>query len=156
MATQQRASRFTPNRRSLARLYAVQTLYQVVVGEQSVDQALRTTLHEPWDETGQPEGKVDGGLLTALVRTAVARRGELETMVGECLSVEWSLERLETLLRLLLVTGAAEMLERPDTPARVIISEYVALADDFFQEGEPRLVNAVLDRLARVLRPETG
>jgi N utilization substance protein B len=35
----------------------------------------------------------------------------------------------------------------------VAISEYVALADAFYAGKEPGMVNAVLDRLARDLRP---
>jgi N utilization substance protein B len=43
---------------------------------------------------------------------------------------------------------------RDDIPARVTISEYVHLTDAFFDSREPGLVNAVLDRLARVLRED--
>jgi N utilization substance protein B len=42
----------------------------------------------------------------------------------------------------------------------VIVTEYVDVARAFFEEDEPKIVNAVLDRLARKYRaeqkPETG
>ena len=38
-------------------------------------------------------------------------------------------------------------------PARVVINEYIDIAHDFFSEDEPRVVNGVLDKIARRLRP---
>jgi N utilization substance protein B len=43
----------------------------------------------------------------------------------------------------------------PDIPPRVIISEYIEVARAFFEGDEPKLVNGVLDQLARKLRPGT-
>ena len=42
---------------------------------------------------------------------------------------------------------------RKDVPARVVITEYVDVAHGFYGEDEPGLVNAVLDPLARDVRP---
>jgi N utilization substance protein B len=66
---------------------------------------------------------------------------------------EWPLDRLEVLLRAIMRAGAYELLARGGVPARVIINEYVDLAHAFFAGAEPRMVNGVLDRLARSLRP---
>ena len=38
-------------------------------------------------------------------------------------------------------------------PAKVVINEYLDVARGFFTGAEPGMANAVLDRLARVLRP---
>ena len=38
-------------------------------------------------------------------------------------------------------------------PVRVVISEYVEVAHAFFEGDEPKVVNGVLDALARKLRP---
>ena len=40
-----------------------------------------------------------------------------------------------------------------NVPPRVIISEYIDVAHAFFEGDEPRVVNGVLDSLARKLRP---
>ena len=65
----------------------------------------------------------------------------------------WSVERLEILLRCILRLGTFELMARAQVPARVVISEHVDLADAFFSGREPGMVNGVLDRLARSLRP---
>ena len=38
-------------------------------------------------------------------------------------------------------------------PARVVLNEYINVAHAFFDEDEPKVVNGILDRLARRLRP---
>jgi N utilization substance protein B len=48
--------------------------------------------------------------------------------------------------------GAYELAERPDIPIRVVINEYVNVTHAFFAGRETALVNAVLDRLSRILR----
>ncbi len=53
----------------------------------------------------------------------------------------------------ILRAGAYELLGRTDVPPRVVISEYLDVAHAFFAGKEPGMVNGVLDRLARVLRP---
>ena len=55
-------------------------------------------------------------------------------------------------MRAILRAGTFELMERPDVPARVAISEYVEVANAFFTEEEPKVVNGVLDKLARKLR----
>ena len=48
--------------------------------------------------------------------------------------------------------GAYELDRKRDIPARVIVSEYVAIADAFVDRDETGMVNAVLDQIARQLR----
>ncbi|MCR6632191.1 MAG: hypothetical protein NVV74_20260 [Magnetospirillum sp.] len=43
---------------------------------------------------------------------------------------------------------------RPQTPARVVITEFVDVAHAFYAGPEPKMVNAVLDKIARVLRAD--
>jgi len=55
----------------------------------------------------------------------------------------------------ILRAGAFEILERKDVPVAVIVTEYVEIARAFFENDEPKLVNAVLDRIAKQVRGET-
>ena len=45
-------------------------------------------------------------------------------------------------------------MRRADVPVAVIVSEYVDIAKAFYAEDEPKLANAVLDRVARHVRSE--
>ena len=74
-------------------------------------------------------------------------------MLSEALAADWPPERLQVILRCILLVGTCELVARRNTPARVVIAEHVDLAHAFFAGAEPGMVNAVLDRLARRLRP---
>ena len=66
----------------------------------------------------------------------------------------WPLKRVEALVRAVLRAGAFELQSRKDIPARVIVSEYVDVANAFVDRDETGMVNAVLDILARSARAE--
>ena len=57
-------------------------------------------------------------------------------------------------MRAVLRAGAFELDRKRDIPARVIVAEYVAIADAFVDREETGMVNAVLDQIARQLRTE--
>ena len=143
-------------RRSAARLAAVQALYQIEMSgtapEVVLDEFLDHRLKEEVD--GVRLDSADRRMLRELVAGVAAAAPTLDDMLSAVLEDGWPVERLETLLRLLLRAGAYELSERRDIPPRVVIAEYVDLADAFFGGKEPGMVNGVLDRLARSLRPE--
>ncbi|HEY8012927.1 MAG TPA: transcription antitermination factor NusB [Dongiaceae bacterium] len=141
--------------RSTARLAAVQALYQIELSEGEVDQVIDEFTGHRLGESieGEKLAKPDAALFGELVRGVVLNRRDLDDMIAAVLTEDWTIERLEILLRCLLRAGAHELADRPDVPARVVISEYVDLADAFYGEKETGLVNGVLDRLARELRP---
>jgi N utilization substance protein B len=81
------------------------------------------------------------------------QQDRVDRMVAKALPADWPLARIDPVLRALLRAGAAELCMAEGPPARVVINEYVDVARGFFSGDEPRLANAVLDRLARALRP---
>ena len=141
-------------RRSAARLAAVQTLYSMEITGVTAEQAI-TEFHQR--EADEPETKLanpDGELMTLLVRGATAEGEVLDEMIGNALSRDWTVDRLESVLRAILRAGSFELKARPQTPARVVITEFVDVAHAFYAGPEPKMVNAVLDKVARVLRAE--
>lgn len=143
--------------RSAARLACVQALYEIDVSGASSDPVLREFLMDRWKNAGNGSAvaEPDEVFLTDLVQGVCTELPRLDPHISAALA-EWSLERLEILLRAILRAGAFELSERPDIPSRVIINEYVDVAHAFFAGKETALVNAVLDRLSRVLRAQQG
>ena len=142
-------------RRSIARLGAVQALYQLELNPglgaaAVVREFVRDRLGREID--GDLYGEADEDLFADIVRGVAADRERLDETLSAALSEDWPLSRLETLLRLILEAGAYELVHRPDIPPRVTISEYIAIGYAFFSGKEPGLANGVLDHLARTLR----
>jgi transcription antitermination protein NusB len=79
---------------------------------------------------------------------------KLDPLIGAALQDDWALSRLDSTVRAILRAGTFELLERKDVPIPVIVTEYVEIAKAFFEGEEPKLVNAVLDRIAKQVRGE--
>ena len=73
-------------------------------------------------------------------------------MIDQALAQGWPLKRIEAIMRAVLRAGAYELDHRSDVPARVVVAEYVDVANAFVDRDETGMVNAVLDQLARQLR----
>lgn len=142
--------------RSAARLGAVQALYQIELSggpaETVVGEFLEQRLAEEIE--GFSLDAADRELFAGLVRGVAAEQAPLDDLLSAVLAEDWPVERLETVLKVILRAGAYELAYRPDIPPRVTITEYVDLARAFFDGKEPGLANGVLDRLAHELRPE--
>jgi len=141
-------------RRSAARLAAVQALYEMDVAGAAADPVLGEFIGQRWKrpvEDEPPLSDPDEAFLAGLVRGAASRTGELDALIEPALSREWSLERLEVLLRSILRAGTFELVAL-DTPTKVVITEYLDVAHAFFGGNESALVNAVLDRVAAAAR----
>ena len=76
-----------------------------------------------------------------------------DALIADALPPEWPMIQLDPVLRALLRAGGAELSMANGPPARVVINEYLDVAHGFFTGEEPRMVNGMLDRLARELRP---
>lgn len=142
-------------RRSVSRLAAVQALYQVEFGggrpDDVIDEFLSHRLGAEID--GERLAEADPDFFRALVRGGAGRQEELDALLKGSLTKSREPGRLDGILRALLRAAAFELLARKDVPARVVITEYIDVAHAFFTGPEPKLVNGVLDNLARHLRP---
>ncbi len=142
-------------RASTARLAAVQALYQIELSGAPADRVIQDLLaYPPGDDDGAVLADADPGVLGRVVRGALARSREVDELIDSALASGWSLQRLEAVLRAVLRAGVYEVLAEGDVSRAVLIDDYVEVAKAFFNDKEPGLVNAVLDRLARHLRGE--
>jgi N utilization substance protein B len=147
--------------RTASRVAAVQALFQSEQAQESpetvIDEFVRHRLGELPGTGGFEEGRVPDAevpLFARIVRAAVAQQDTIDRMLVEALPADWPLLRLDPVLRAVLRAGGAELAMAAGAPAKVVINEYLDVARGFFTGGEPGMANAVLDRLARLLRPE--
>ena len=142
--------------KSAARFYAVQALFQMEAAGQTVEAVRRE--FEEWrigatvDEQEMTDADID--LFRRLLDDAVNWQARIDKLTDHALVVKWPIARLDPTLRALFRAAGAELFHT-DTPPRVVINEYVEITKAFFPEGrEARFVNAVLDHMARDVRPE--
>jgi transcription antitermination protein NusB len=145
------ASAAAHQERSVARLAAVQALYQMETAGAGVDAVVREFLDHRFggDIEGEHLAEADEAFFAELVRGVVADQTEVDQSIAKRLAKGWRLERIDATLRAILRSGAYELTRRPDVPTEVAIDEYVEIAKSFFEGPEPGFVNAALDGIAR-------
>lgn len=145
------------NQRGAARLAAVQALYQMDIGGagvlEIVDEYETHRLGHEID--GEQYRPADAAWFRAVVTGVVENQRALDPEIRASLTEDWPLSRLDATLRAILRAGAWELSVKKDVPVAVIVNEYVDVARAFFEDAdEPKIVNAVLDRLARRYRAD--
>ena len=144
------------NKRGVARLAAVQALYQMDVTGNGLLEV--TAEYEAFRLGKEVDGtlyrEADAQWFRAILAGVVENQKTVDPIISEALTEDWPLSRLDFTLRAILRAGVYELMKRQDVPVAVIVSEYVDIANAFYADDEPKLVNAVLDRVSRKLRSE--
>ena len=142
--------------RSAARLAAVQGLYQMDVAQTDLADVIAQFVAHRFGAEGEggAPGSSDRLFFAELLRGVVRRQRDIDPFLDAKLAAGWRLNRIDSILRAILRAGAFELIERRDVPGKVVISEYVDVAKEFFTGEEPKVVNGVLDKLAREQRSQ--
>ena len=142
-------------RRSAARLYAVQALFQMEAAGQSVDKVRREFETHRFGAVYEDDEMAEGDpeLFAAILDNAVMWQAKIDQMTDRALVAAWPIDRIDPVLRALFRAAGAEFMT-PATPPKVVITAYVDVAKAFFPDGkEPKFVNAVLDHMAHEAHP---
>jgi N utilization substance protein B len=130
--------------RSRAREFALQGLYQSIVGGNPVDQV------DPFTRDLAGFNKADAVHFDALLHGCVAQAAELDALIAPVL--DRPLAEISPIERSVLWIGCYELMHCPDVPWRVVLNECVELAKEFGGTDGHKYVNGVLNRLAPRLR----
>jgi N utilization substance protein B len=140
--------------RSVARLAAVQALYQMEAASAGAEAVIREFVEHRFDRDieGVTLASADEAFFADLVRGVVDRQREVDAAIVKRLAQGWRLERLDATVRAILRAGCFELSCRQDVPVEVVIDEYVEVAKSFFEGAEPGFVNGALDAVAQDVR----
>lgn len=149
--------------KSGARLATVQATYMIEYGQLSVDEVIKDFINGEVgryvieDEGNEREelvevSEMDTNYFATLTRGVHAKKEYMEKSLAHYLKEGWSFERFDGTLRALLLCATYELINTLDVDVKVLIQEYVDLAYAFFSKNEPKMVNALLDQIAKEIR----
>ena len=143
-------------KRSAARLSAVQALYQMDIAATPLPEIF-AQFEAFWmgqEVEGEEYKPAEAAFFRSIVEGVLREQRVLDPEIDSTLAGGWPLRRVEAIMRAILRAGGWELRFRRDIPPRVVIAEYVDIAHAFFDKDEVGMVNAVLDALARKLRSD--
>ncbi|AIK96842.1 transcription antitermination factor NusB [Candidatus Odyssella acanthamoebae] len=146
------AKTITLKGRSAARLAAVQAMYQIDIEPTDPRIVIGQFISLRFKKPEQYHMKnPDISLFETLVIETLANKNQYDDFITQVLSRDWTLDRLESVLKSILRCGVCELDQQRETPKAVIINEYVNLTKTFYDGQEPGFINASLDKLAQML-----
>jgi transcription antitermination protein NusB len=140
--------------RSQARLAAVQALYQMDLAATDLSEVIAQFASHRFGAEAEDRTVADADLelFSEIVRGVVERQRDIDPLLDAQLAAGWRLNRIDAIVRATLRSAMFELIARPTVPARAVINEYVEVAKAFFAGDESKVVNAVLDGVARKVR----
>lgn len=139
--------------KTAARLAAVQVLYQMRLNNQDAKSAVGEFADHRigFDLDGDLFVPADRDMLRAIVMGVAERSADIETIVSKALA-DGKKGEVETLLESILRAGVYELLACGDIDAGIIINDYLSITAGFYEGSEPKIVNAILDKVAKSVR----
>lgn len=135
-----------------ARLMAVQGLYEVLHNKNPIKQCIHDYLSQKYDAEidGQELVSPNGKLLRDILEGVDSRFKELQEIVLS--SLEENVKEPEFLLKSILLCACFELIAHHDIDAPIIINDYLDITHGFYEKGQVKLVNGVLDKIAHLVR----
>ena len=130
--------------RRRSREFAVQALYQwQLAGQDLVDIETQYAAMEGF-------ARADANLFSLIVSGVLKHIEKLKEQLGPHIDRPWA--EVSPIERAVMLIGAFELTNMPETPYRVIINEAIELAKSFGGTDGHKYVNGVLDKLAALQR----
>lgn len=143
-----------------ARMSAVQAVYQMAETGQGAESVIgEYKLHrlgKPVD--GHDMVMPDGVLFEKIVAGVKERETDIDGLIDTARGASNSAKSsesaafIEPLIRSIVQCGGYELLAHTDTDAPLIISDYLDITHAFYEGGEARLVNGLLDAIRHAVR----
>ncbi len=135
--------------KSFARLFAVQTLFQVEATRRHYQEVLSQALAQDpavfLDIENDEPIALDAKLAKQIVSDAVYHQIKIDQTVNKVLAKDWPLKSVDPTLRAVFRAAGAEFI-RGKAPVKVVINEYLDITRAFDDRKETvAFVNAVLD-----------
>jgi|TARA_Y100000389_G_scaffold201215_1_gene243332 transcription antitermination protein NusB len=143
-------------KRSLARLVAVQILFQKDFNKNiSIDQIKEDVIDnyiiDCQDEVKSYRAKIDNNFLDKIISNILNVADIIDDKISQNLKNGWKISDLDKTILQILRCAIFELNYFDKIPAKVVIDEYVSIAASFFDENKVKFVNATLDKISKNL-----
>ena len=143
----------------MARLTAVQALYEIEMTSTSIDNIFKDFIERRWDnnmildkitDDSSKLALPDKKKFTTIIRGVIINQGNIIRILDKAVSKNIYFDKLDTLIKSILLCATYEICFENLTPNKVILNEYINITKAFYEQNESSLVNGVLDRITKI------
>ena len=118
-----------------------------------VVQKLYSSLINPNSEIDYPKSQYKK-YIKDVVKGTLERSELIEETISSHLTDDIDLKKTNKLLKIILFAALFELMFKHNTPKKVIISEYLVASEHFLEKIQIGYLNAILDKIAKILRKD--
>ena len=89
-----------------------------------------------------------------VVKGTIERKELIQDLMKKELKDDINENKTELMIKLMIMAAIYEFMYMHKTPVKVIISEYLKVADFFVQDSQKGFLNAILDKVSKVTRDQ--
>ena len=89
-----------------------------------------------------------------VVKGTIERKELIQALIDKELKQDINENKTELMVKLMIMAAIYEFMFMHKTPIKVVISEYLKVADFFVQESQKGFLNAILEKISKVSRVE--
>jgi N utilization substance protein B len=131
--------RYTDDKRTEARLLAVQAVFTSLNEEKSTTGLINESL----EYCGLKSAHLDKKLFAKVAENALNNKDNAIEEITLNLNETWTFARIEQITAAILITAIAELLAK-ETAVEILVSEYMSLANAFVEEDQAKFIHGVL------------
>lgn len=143
--------------RRKGRILAFQALYSWDVSKSSLDDILTFSWLQKDSEIeagAEPEEPSDNAkdertFASFIISGTISHIDEIDKVITEHLSANWSFERINKVALAILRTSAYELLYQKDISPKIVIDEAVNIAKNYGTDDSYKFINAILDKIGK-------
>ena len=87
-----------------------------------------------------------------VVNGAIERKELIQNLMDKELKEDINENKTELMIKLMIMAAIYEFMYMHKTPVKVVISEYLKVADFFVEDSQKAFLNAILDKISKVSR----
>ncbi|MFI3241112.1 MAG: transcription antitermination factor NusB [Alphaproteobacteria bacterium] len=145
--------------KSASRLAFVQATYMIDFGEINVDEVVKSFVdgkvgHFTLSESEEviELSDFDKEYFANITRDMHLKKQDVENSLKGFLKENVELDKLDGIMRSILLCACYELAFSSDIDSKILIQEYMDVAYGFYLKNEPKVINAILDQVAKAVR----
>ena len=144
--------------KTLSRYLAVQAAYNLIISSER-DEIInnfnsKSTLIFLDFEKQIKKKNINKSFFLKIFNNYCDKKISIDELISKNLNGKWSLGRLPIVVSAVLSVAVSEIILFPKTSIKIIVSEYLEIAESFHNINEIKFINAILDKIYKEIQNE--
>ena len=144
--------------KTLSRYLAVQSVYNLIICSEK-DEIInnfnsKNTLIFIDFEKQIKKKNINKSFFLKIFNNFCDKKISIDELISKNLNGKWSLGRLPLVVSAVLSVAVSEIILFPKTSIKIIVSEYLEIAESFHNIDEIKFINAILDKIYKEIHDE--